>query len=164
MDIPTELPGILSWFGLLAGAVALAYWLPKGADWVEADAKEERLKYISELLKKGLTSFGPLGALVVPFVFDKIFGSRPISFKFISRSILASILFWLILILVKRPDWRLIWNLEFANQPGIPLGVPIMLFIDWVSLTKARFILNSMVSNAGPPEDQIFYGRLSSLR
>jgi hypothetical protein len=44
MDIPTDLPGILSEFGLPAKAIALAYGLVKGADALEADAKEERLK------------------------------------------------------------------------------------------------------------------------
>ena len=40
MDIPTELSGILSEFGLPVTAGALAWGLVKGADALEEDAKE----------------------------------------------------------------------------------------------------------------------------
>jgi hypothetical protein len=110
MDLPTGLPGILSWFGLPAGALGLGYGLVKLAEVLEADAKEERLKKISDLVRKGpLTGFGPLGAAVVPFIFEKIFGSNPISMKFISRSIVASLLFWII---IK-------WNKAFSRYTSV---------------------------------------------
>src|SRR5436190_966906 len=97
MDNPTDLSGILSMFGLPAGAVAMGYGLVRGAEALEADAKEERLGRISELLKKGpLTSFGPLGAAVVPFIFRQTFGQHPFSVQFIIRSIMASVVVWLI--------------------------------------------------------------------
>src|SRR5574337_1432092 len=104
MDIPTDLPSILSWFGLPAGALVLGYGLVKGADSLEADAKEERLKYISDLLKeRSLTSYGKLGASIVPFVFKRVFGPGAVSFKFITRSIVASLVFWVVLLALKPP-------------------------------------------------------------
>jgi hypothetical protein len=63
----------------------------QGADAIEADAKEERLKYISGLLKEqSFSSYGKLGASVVPIVFEKVFRSNPISIRFVSGSIIAS--------------------------------------------------------------------------
>lgn len=98
MDIPTDLSGILSAFGAPAGAVALGYGLIRGADTLEKDARQESLRYISELLReRSFTSFGKLGVAVVPFVFKRFFGSNPLSSKFIIRSILASIVFWIAL-------------------------------------------------------------------
>jgi hypothetical protein len=105
MDIPTELSGILSEFGLPVTAGALAWVLVKGADALKEDAKEERLRYISDLLKDhSFISYGKLGASIVPFVFNKVFGSNPISVKFVFRSILASIIFWIILMTVKHTN------------------------------------------------------------
>jgi hypothetical protein len=145
MDIPTELPGILSWLGLPAGAILLAYWLPKGADWLEEDAKAERLKYISDLLKKGpLTGFGPLGAAVVPFVFYKVFGTKPLSLKFMARAISLSLLFWLILILAKHPHWLEIWRAIGDNRDSLIGNSTIIIAVlaaDWISLAKSRLIL-----------------------
>jgi hypothetical protein len=143
MDIPTDLPGILSEFGLPAKAMALAYGLVKGADALEADAKEERLKEISALLKeRSFTSLGKLGASVVPFVFEKIFGSRVFSVKFISRSIFASVLFWLILLSVK--GFPILWILR-ALKPDFDVWiVATILFVDWLSLVKAKFLLDVM--------------------
>lgn len=87
---------VLSEAGLPVGAGLLAWGLVKGADALESDAKEERLKYISDLLKdQSFSGFGKLGAFVVPFIFEKIFGSKILSLKFIFRSILASFLFGL---------------------------------------------------------------------
>ena len=150
MDIPTELPGILSWFGLPAGAVALGYGLVKGAESLEADASENALKYISGLLKKGpITSFGALGAAVVPFVFDKVFGDRPFRLKFVSRSILASICFWIILASIKHPNWQAIWFELIKNGNIIWYSIPITLLVDWMSLTKAKIILNVMPKSGG---------------
>jgi hypothetical protein len=70
---------------LPAGAIALAYGLVKGADALEADAKEERLRYISDLLKEqSAASLGKLGATAAPFIFAKVFGSKRA--HFIKRS------------------------------------------------------------------------------
>jgi hypothetical protein len=61
-----------------AGAIACG--LVRWADAFEKVAKEERLKEISDLLKdRSFTSYGKLGASVVSFVFEKVFGSNPIS-------------------------------------------------------------------------------------
>ena len=94
MAIPTDLAGVLSEFGLPVGAGALAYGLVKGADALEADAREERLQYISAFLKEPpLVGINKFGSTSVPFIFDRVFGNRAISVKFISRSVIASLLF-----------------------------------------------------------------------
>jgi hypothetical protein len=151
-DIPTDLAGILSALGLPAGALALGYGLVKGADALEADAKEERLKNVSDLLKRGpLTSFGPLGAAVVPFIFDKAFGQLffvPTSakLKFMFRSFLASITFWVLLILIKHPNWRELWVNSFVKSPDVTFIFALnVLGIDLASLVKARIILTRML-------------------
>src|SRR5215470_11287631 len=111
MPIAQEITDILSQLGLPAGAIALAVGLVRGAGALEKDASEAALKYVSGLLTRGgLTSFGKLGATLVPTIFDKIFGSRPLSYKFISRSLLATTLFWLTLLVLKHPNWRHVWN------------------------------------------------------
>jgi hypothetical protein len=148
MEIPTDLPGILSSFGLPAGAVALGYGLVKGADALEADASADALKSISGLLKRGpLTGFGALGATVVPLIFDKVFGQRPLSFKFIYRSVLISILFWVILIFLKHPNWGEIISSGLRYGEFIWISLPVALMLDWLSLTKARIILNHMITS-----------------
>jgi hypothetical protein len=150
MDIPTDLPGILSEFGLPAGAIALAYGLVKGADALEADASEEALKSISRLLRKGPpTAFGPLGAAVVPFVFDKIFGPTPVSGKFVKSYILASLLFLIILISIKRSDWTAIYLNIKLDRRLFFASIPSVLLIDWLSLTKASFVLKAMSNRQG---------------
>ena len=94
MPIPKEIADILSQFGVPAGAVALAVGLVRGARALEKDASEHALKYVSGLLiGGGMTSFGKLGATLIPIIFDRIFGSRPVSYKFISRSFLATTVF-----------------------------------------------------------------------
>jgi hypothetical protein len=148
MGIPTDLAGILSELGLPVGAGALAWGLVKGADAIEADAKEERLKYISGLLKdQSITSFGKLGPSIVPFVFEKTFGSRALSFNFISRSIVASISFWMILLLAKRADVFSALS-QTANDKLALETLPVVLFIDWLSLAKAKFLLKMMSERA----------------
>jgi hypothetical protein len=103
---------------------------------LEKVAKEERLKEISDLLKdRSFTSYGKLGASVVPFVFEKVFGSNPISMKFVFRSILASILFWLLLVSIKHPSYSLFSDVVASKTWQV---LAIMLFIDWLSLAKAK--------------------------
>lgn len=140
MDIPTDLPGVLSEFGLPVGAVAVSYGLIKGAEVLEKDASDDALRYISRLLNKGsLTSFGALGAVVIPLIFDKAFGQKPLTARFILRSALASILFWTILIIAKRHDLTVL----LGDHRWIIIA-PIILIVDWLSLTKARLILRFM--------------------
>ena len=138
--ISTELSGILSEFGLPVWAGAFAYGLVRGADALEEDANEERLKYISALLKdRSFVSYGKLGASVVPFIFDKVFGSNPFSIKFIFRSILASCAFWLLLVFISHPSYSgLLFDLIWGKTWQF---LVIVLFVDWLSLSKAKAIL-----------------------
>src|SRR5262245_45572876 len=141
MEIPTDLAGILASVGVPVGAVVSGYLLVRGADALEKDASDDALRHISGLLKTGpLTGFGALGARVVPLVFDKIFGSRPLSLKFIFRSILASMTFWLVLFLLEHSIWQTIW----PSIENTWVFLPIILLADWMSLTKARMLLNIM--------------------
>lgn len=72
-----------------------------------ADANLQALKYVSSLLTAvDLKNIGKEGASLVPFVFDKIFRRRAFDFRFTSRSILATTLFWLIFILLRLADWK----------------------------------------------------------
>jgi hypothetical protein len=142
MAIPTDLAGILSGFELPAGAGVLAYWLVKGAGAIEADMREERRKDISDLLKEhSFTSLGRLGGSIVPFVFEKIFGSKVLGFKFVTRSILASILFWVVLLGVKHARVSVIFHdITTFTWPFIP----VILFVDWLSLAKSKLIISVM--------------------
>ena len=170
MDIPTDLPGILSEFGLPVGAGALAWGLVKGADALEEDAKEERLKYISDLLEDtSFSSFGELGASVVPFIFEHVFGSRAFSFKFISRSIVATALFWDMLGAVKHINTISLFYQQYMSMSanlmldqtihkywaysGIIAAFILLLsclafsIIDWLSLAKSKVLLKAMSRN-----------------
>lgn len=130
MDIPTDLSGVLSALGLPAGALALSYGLVKVAGALEEDANKDTLQSIASLLRKGpLTAFGPLSASIVPLIFNKVFGLKPFTLKFILRSILSSVLFWLVLLVVKHPLWSNILGSLVYNIDIVWL-VPIVLFID----------------------------------
>jgi hypothetical protein len=97
---------LISEFGLPAGAIGLAAGLVRGAIALESDANPRALKYVSDLLTEGnLTNIGKAGAHLVPFVFDKIFGPKHISFRFLWRSIIATTIFWIILLLLRHADW-----------------------------------------------------------
>jgi hypothetical protein len=140
MPIPKEITDILSELGLPAGAIALAIGLVRGARTLEKDASDRALKYVSGLLIGGdATSFGKIGATLVPAIFDRIFGSRPLSYKFISRSLLAPTLFWIILLAVKHPNWRGVWN-DLITNDMYRLLIPWFI-VDWISLVKARFLI-----------------------
>ena len=137
---------IASEIGLPTGAVALAVGLVRGAKVLETDANPRALKYVSDLLTGGdLKNIGKAGAGLVPFIFDKIFGPRPLSFRFITRSIIATTLFWLILLLLKHADWKTqITNI--LNVSGVAtISVPAFYVLDAVSLLKAKLLM-SMIS------------------
>ena len=140
MEIPTDISGILSEFGLPIWAGAVAYGLVRGANALEEDAKKARLRYISDLLKeRSFTSYGKLGASVVPFIFAKAFGSNPVSIKFVVRSILASCAFWLLLVSVSHPSFNGLF-LDLTGDKTWKFLITL-LFVDWLSLAKAKAIL-----------------------
>src|SRR5215472_10955391 len=143
MPIPQEITDVLSQLGLPAGAIALAVGLVRGAGALEKDASEPALKYVSGLLTGGgLSSFGKLGATLVPTIFDSIFGPRLFSYKFISRSFLATTLFWLILIEIKHPNWGNVLQTILDEINTALLIIPIWYIIDFISLIKAKVLLN----------------------
>ena len=137
-----DIGSYLSQFGLPAGAIALAVGLVRGAKALETDANPQALRYVSDLITKGdLRNIGKAGASLVPFVFDKVFGPKPFSFRFISRSILATTLFWLILLLVKRPDWHEIASAILGSLAYVIL-ILLWYVLDWLSLVKAKWLIN----------------------
>ncbi len=150
---------ILAELGLSAGTVTLAYGLVRGAKSLERDASAPALKFLASLLKEGsLADFGKAGATLVPFVFDKIFGTRPFSLKFIARSFLATSFFWLLLLFLKRDSPAQIWGevkLSFlADYYWLYLG---WYFVDWLSLVKARAILKLLGRSATLVSGALFF-------
>jgi hypothetical protein len=145
MDLPTDISGILSAFGVPGGAIGIAYGLVRGAGALETDAREEALRDVSRLLASdSWANFGKLGATLVPAIFDRIFGSRPFSFKFLSRSIVASVLFWIVLLLAKHADFNNVLSGIAVNGTGTLLGVWLFFCVGWMSLVKARSLINVM--------------------
>jgi hypothetical protein len=147
LDPPTDISGILSAFGVPAGAIGIAYGLVRGAGALEKDAREEALQDVSRLLTSdSWANIGKLGITLVPAIFDRVFGSRPFSFKFISRSIVASVLAWIVLLLAKHADFNNALN--GITDPGRLILIAIVLTtyfaVDWGSLAKARIIINVM--------------------
>jgi hypothetical protein len=55
------------------------------------------------------------------------------------------VLFWLLLLALKHPDWGFVWQslLRGLNTPA-SIAIPVWLIIDWISLTKARYLLYLM--------------------
>ncbi len=150
MPIPKEITDVLSGFGMPVGAVALATGLVRGAGALEKDASEPALRYVSDLLiGGGATNLGRLGANVVPRIFDRIFGPL-LSVKFILRSILATTLFWIILLVAKRPDWSYVLSNVEDGWPVYCIIIPLWFTIDLISLAKARFILRIISESHGP--------------
>ena len=122
--------GVLSAGGLPAGALALSYGLVKVAGALEEDANKDTLQSIASFMRnRPLTAFGPKSASIVPLIFNKVFGLKPFTLKFILRSILISVLFWLVLLVVKHPLWSNILGSLVYNIDIVWL-VPIVLFID----------------------------------
>jgi hypothetical protein len=80
--MPLEISELVSGIGLPAGAIALAAGLVRGAKALEKDANPEALKYVSNLLTAGnLRDIGKAGAGLVPVVFDRVFGKKPLVFN-----------------------------------------------------------------------------------
>jgi hypothetical protein len=139
MDIPLEVAGALQELVMPAGALGVATGLVRGAKALERDANEEALKYVSKLLlRREIGQIGNVPATLIPLVFDRIFGPNPLSIKFVSRSVIATIIFWSILLFVKHFYWS---NLLREINLTILWLIPAWLLVDWVSLAKARFFL-----------------------
>jgi hypothetical protein len=115
----------------------------RGAKALEKDIRGSALHSFSDLLTKGnLRNLGKAGAGLVPFVFDKVFGSKPFGLRFISRSILATSLFWLILMAVKRPNWgRVAVDMFGEYWFSYVTLVPVWYILDWLSLVKSKWLL-----------------------
>jgi hypothetical protein len=140
-DISDFLAGVI----VPGGAVGMAFGVVRGAKALEKDASDQALNFVSGLLVRGnVADFGKLGAAVVPIIFDRLFGSRPFTFQFVFRSFVATTLFWLALLAVRHPDWPRVWQ-DIEDNMGIAwLLIPGWYVIDWLSLTKARFLIRMM--------------------
>ncbi len=157
MPIPKEIMDLLPEFGAPVGAIALAVGLVRGAGALEKDASAGALKYVSDLLKGGdVTSLGKLGATLIPAVFDRIFGSRPLSYKFISRSFIATTIFWTILLAAKHPSWSNVWQSMIADQ-YLWVLIPLWYVIDWLSLLKAKFVMRIISNNYALMSTLLFF-------
>ena len=142
MPIPQDFSEFFSAFGASATAIALAVGLVRGARALESDASPEALKYVAGLLTAGdLASFGKLGPTVIPFTFERVFGPNPLSFRFILRSILATTIFWISLGLIRGVSWSDVQREFHESGDTYAFIFPIFYLMDWISLIKARFIL-----------------------
>ena len=142
MAIEDLASNLISQFALPAGAVGLATGLVRGATALEKDANPQALKYVSGLLTGGnIKNIGKASAGLVPIVFDKVFGPKPFSIRFISRSIAATTLFWLILLLLRHADWQDQMD-AFTQTWDIAVTLIVLWYIlDWLSLLKAKLIM-----------------------
>jgi len=154
----STLQDVASQIGLPTGAVALAVGIVQGAKFLEKDANPQALQYVSTLIQKGnLADIGKVGASLVPFMFDKTFGRNPFSFQFISRSIVATTVFWLILLILKHPNWTILENyLLFDFYRYISLLIPLWFVLDWLSLVKGRFFI-TRVSQRRPATSSLSF-------
>jgi hypothetical protein len=155
-----DIDSLLSQIGLPAGAIALAVGLVRGAKALETDANPEALKYVSALLTEGhLTNLGKAGAGLVPYVFDKLFGSRPLSIRFIARSIVATTLFWALLLTLRHASWTQIITVHSISSMAFRLYLvmlPPWYILDWLSLSKSRFFLK-IISPKYPIMSSFFF-------
>ena len=129
-------------FGLPAVVVtALAVGLVRGAKAFEEGASDAALKYVSALLTGGgLTNFGKVGATLVPAIFDRVFGTRPLSIKFILRSFLATTLFWIILLAVRHPNWGYVWQKLIYGNSNSTLPHTIMVLCGFVFVGESEIV------------------------
>jgi hypothetical protein len=143
MDIPPELADLAKDLLMPAGALGIATGLVRGAKALEKDANEEALKYVSKLLlRREIGQIGSVSATWIPIVFDKIFGAKAFSIKFFLRSVTATIIFWLILLIAKHPDFNHVWNAAGVFQYKVFfLTLAVWFIIDWMSLAKAKYLL-----------------------
>ena len=132
--------------GVPALAIAIAVLLVRGAAILEKDANAAALRYISSLLKRDARSGGILKTLI-PIVFDKTFGTKPLSFSFFLRSMAVSTTFWIILYIYANEDVEYVSEAYF-EEPLISLVTTLILWyiVDWISLIKARSIMRFLPS------------------
>lgn len=163
MAAETGILDILSELGLPAGTLALAYGLVRGAGALEKDASDSALAYLSALLfggNKSLRASAELGSAIIPIIFDRIFGPKPVSFKFISRSILASSFFWLFLLALKRADWKTAFSDFYSGSPytAVVIGLIVVWYtLDWLSLCKAKLLIRVVSRRLGSVSALLFF-------
>jgi hypothetical protein len=143
MSIPPDITNILQQLIEPAGAIGLAAGLVRGAAMLEKDANDDAIKHVSDLLlDKDVSNLGKLTVTLVPTIFDKIFGPNPLTIKFAVRSIMATTVFWFILLAAKHAHWAIVWNDLTVVRPAFYEGlVPAWYVLDWISLAKARLLV-----------------------
>jgi len=136
---------LLTALGLPPVAMLTMRWFVYQARSWERLATPAMLKHVSDLLLRGsLADVTKLAMTLVPMIFDRIFGSNPFRLKFIWRSILTTTFFWLILLLLKRPDWGVVWGDLLDNTLEDAITIFPWYAFDWLSLIKARLLLRMM--------------------
>ncbi len=117
--------------------------LVEGAKSLEAEARPEAIHAVAAWFRQGrIADLDRVGTVQLPLLFDGIFGTRPLSFRFIRRSILASCVTWLVLMLLKGDGFTEIWTeLTQASDWIYYTLFPVWFVVDWLSLIKARLIL-----------------------
>jgi hypothetical protein len=148
MPVLLDVSEFISALGAPTTAVALAVGLVRGARALETDANPQALKYVARLLiDRNFATFGRLGPTLIPLIFDRVFGSHPLSWKFILRSMLATTIFWICLGLIKNLSWSDI-KMDFQESGDTYVFIfPIFYLFDWISLIKARLILRLLLKS-----------------
>jgi hypothetical protein len=130
--------------------------LVRGAKALEKDANEEALRYVSHLLlRREVGQMGSAPATLIPIIFEKVFGTSPFSVKFVFRSIISTILFWVILLIARHADINKV--LLGIYSPVFSITVLTWFIIDWVSLTKSKFLLNLISTRYAVISSLIFF-------
>jgi hypothetical protein len=129
-------------------AVTVAGLLYNVAKVYEQDASEAALRDLSNLLRSGnLRNLGELVNGAIPRVFDKFFGTKPFSWKFISRSLLTTTIFWFLLLFIRNPHPETCQIGTFASHDAFNvIFLASMYIVDWVSLCRARFLLPTPIA------------------
>ena len=143
MPVPKEITTILLEAGLPTAALALAAGLIRWAGILERQASEQALAYVSGLLTaRRLDEFGRLAATLVPLAFDKLFGTKIISVRFVFRSFLLTTGFWLLLLEIKHPNWKYALSPinDYRSYPGILLWYTL----DMACLVKSKILLTRL--------------------
>jgi hypothetical protein len=105
-----------------------------------------RKQLASWLISGNVTRVGEVVAHLVPTIFERWFGPKPLSVKFILTSFFTTAVFWILLLILRNehPDvWRL--GTYPSNHLYNTVVVLSMFIVDWVSLIKARLLVNKIL-------------------
>jgi hypothetical protein len=136
--------------GIPAGAASLAVAFYAACSAADKSARPEALKQISLALQSSAWTKTALPSAIIDRVFEWTFGERQFSFKCITRSVLASIIFVVCAALIVHAHigkWPSIALTEVTNLDLLPFLAMLYLIAglipDYIALAKTRVLLRS---------------------